>query len=444
MGDFTSPIYPPDSLCHRINLPVYQEDPEYAYLRNSTCPVTSNMVAFLNLTDSKAYFQAYCTNPPLDDSCSFGYCPNPDVAGPLVRIASYITNICLSILIFYSPGSATEAFWSQVITIYSFLLTCILSIKLKTITRYHALLAVTLGFSPLSLFLVIYAIISFFYKKHRLNMLIGDKHNTNRFLLILAGVMWLGALIYSIMPAHYHHFAQYSCEEVEGPKGIILLAPFILARTGPFFGVLIALPMVLVSVSWVVALLLQRKTIWPPGQKFSPHFARAWSVVGRNYSFIHFMSLVCVPNIYWICLIEVITTLIGADEEFSLSFGQVLAMFVAVPPMIGVMRLVPMLRIWFINLSWVKRIRRSRRNRHRRVTVGSFSSQVNLTINAAPMEGNDSNADVEDSWKLEEDIEKGIRTSSYSVESETSNRRVASPASGKHEYAEDSSRNRDS
>jgi hypothetical protein len=60
--------------------------------------VTFPMVDFLNITKNfDYYFQAYCTrfrndrrprahdrtglNPQSDDSCSFGYCPQPDVAG---------------------------------------------------------------------------------------------------------------------------------------------------------------------------------------------------------------------------------------------------------------------------------------------------------------------------------------------------------------------------
>jgi len=29
----------------------------------------------------------YCVNPPEDDGCPIGICPNPDIAGPLLRIA---------------------------------------------------------------------------------------------------------------------------------------------------------------------------------------------------------------------------------------------------------------------------------------------------------------------------------------------------------------------
>ena len=79
--------YPPDVSC---DLSEWQ-DPELVKLFN--CTVTDSMVSFLNLTGSNIgrYFAAYCSNPPEDDGCPYGPCPNPDIAGPLVRIASEST-----------------------------------------------------------------------------------------------------------------------------------------------------------------------------------------------------------------------------------------------------------------------------------------------------------------------------------------------------------------
>ena len=46
------------------------------------CTVTPDMLAFLNLTQEiSAYMAAYCLNPASDDSCPFGFCPQPDIAG---------------------------------------------------------------------------------------------------------------------------------------------------------------------------------------------------------------------------------------------------------------------------------------------------------------------------------------------------------------------------
>ena len=35
----------------------------------------------------------YCLNPLKDDDCPVGICPNPDIAGPLVRIASVFSSL---------------------------------------------------------------------------------------------------------------------------------------------------------------------------------------------------------------------------------------------------------------------------------------------------------------------------------------------------------------
>lgn len=76
--------YPPDISCFSSEW----WSPET--FKELNCSVTGNMVNFLNLTgpDVKGYLSVYCQNPPADDVCPFGFCPNPDVAGPLVRIAS--------------------------------------------------------------------------------------------------------------------------------------------------------------------------------------------------------------------------------------------------------------------------------------------------------------------------------------------------------------------
>ena len=81
---FTATYYPPDTNCTLF-------DWRYPELTNTRdCSVTDGMVGFLNLTglDINRYLAAYCLNPPGDDSCLYGFCPNLDIAGPLVRIAS--------------------------------------------------------------------------------------------------------------------------------------------------------------------------------------------------------------------------------------------------------------------------------------------------------------------------------------------------------------------
>ena len=63
------------------------------YPPDANCSVADGMVNFLNLTgpNINRYLAAYCFDPPDDDSCLHGFCSNPDIAGPLVRIASELT-----------------------------------------------------------------------------------------------------------------------------------------------------------------------------------------------------------------------------------------------------------------------------------------------------------------------------------------------------------------
>ena len=86
-GHQLHPYYPPDTSCWK-GLDGGGWNPDSFEFYN--CSITSNMVNFLNLTGTNytRYLNAYCLEPPKDDDCPFGFCPNPDVAGPLVRVAS--------------------------------------------------------------------------------------------------------------------------------------------------------------------------------------------------------------------------------------------------------------------------------------------------------------------------------------------------------------------
>ncbi|KAF9645471.1 hypothetical protein BDM02DRAFT_3120145 [Thelephora ganbajun] len=78
---------------------------------NRTSITSQNTVGYPNLSkEIGKYIAAYCTNPPKDDDCPFNFCPNPEIAGPLARIANYITGFCLAVLIFYSPRRVQGTF----------------------------------------------------------------------------------------------------------------------------------------------------------------------------------------------------------------------------------------------------------------------------------------------------------------------------------------------
>lgn len=81
-----SSTYPPDIGCFAEGY--WSPENFKAY----NCSVTNSMVNFLNLSrpeiTGQPFLSVYCLNPPADDDCPFGLCPNPDIAGPLVRFSS--------------------------------------------------------------------------------------------------------------------------------------------------------------------------------------------------------------------------------------------------------------------------------------------------------------------------------------------------------------------
>jgi hypothetical protein len=75
-------------------------------------------------------------------------------------------------------------------------------------------------------------------------------------------------------------------------------------------------------------------------------------MVGEEYPFTHFCSVVVFPFVYWVGMIET-AAWTSNDNAFELSFGQILAIFVAIPPMISVAKLFPRFGRYIWNLHWI-------------------------------------------------------------------------------------------
>ncbi|KAI0080381.1 hypothetical protein K474DRAFT_248409 [Panus rudis PR-1116 ss-1] len=324
-------------------------------------------IDFLNLTNPDNYIQAYCLNPANDDSCPFGVCPNPDIAGPLIRVSAYVTNFCLSILVFYHPSSAETAFWSQIITTYSLIIACAITVAQGNLTRFHAAVATVVMGSPLSCYLFVYSIVSFWYRKHRLNGIVGENRLLARLTTIVAGLMWIALLLYILLPGHLSQFSQESCDANELPTYLYAL-PFVFlgafaAGGGRLAWIFVSLivPILGTIIAWIIILVRQRKKIWPENERWRPRFGRVWSITGKQYSFVHFMTIVLIPTLYWLGVVELGCLFSSDSGNIEFSYGQILALFVAIPPLLSVLALYPMLLRWLWTLTWIRRIRRMRR-----------------------------------------------------------------------------------
>ncbi|KAF7341092.1 hypothetical protein MVEN_01843400 [Mycena venus] len=334
------------------------------------------------------YINALCMRPDQITlaQCSVGgynfvRCPNGDVAGILVRFAAYMANLLLGIVLMYSPEESATAVWTQVLTVYSLLISGIIAIGNANLSRFHSGMTIFLVMSPLSTSLIVYAILGFCGRAHRLdNILSGRReHLFPRLLVIAYGVISLAILIYT-GSADGSHFSSNPCESDDAYRtlaGIIINFLWI-----PYAGVIVVFmviqaagaeanamfagieflaisPFVLILVSTIYGIVKQRHLL---AKQFRIQSDRwkiwvAWDVLAAQYPFMHFCGVFFVPMLYWIMVNE-IRTLGTPDNIFSSSFGQILALFVILPPLWQVIQMAPRARRWFMNLTMVRLITR--------------------------------------------------------------------------------------
>ncbi|KIJ23310.1 hypothetical protein M422DRAFT_56880 [Sphaerobolus stellatus SS14] len=325
------------------------------------CSVTQDMITFLNLTHSfNDYFGAYCLNPPASDGCPYGYCPNSDIA---------------AVLVFYHPNELQSSFWAQILNIYALLLACGFTTVRHHITRIHAILTVATAGSPLSIYIFIYAIRSLFREKHRMSATVGKGHRMARYIVLLAMAIWVGLLIYVILPASISVFDQEECETGNYVVENFFFLPILIFKDQHRWAqVLMGLPVILTTIVWMIALVLRRDEIWQGGEsKWKPHPKRAWRTIRDSYPFVQFWTVVLLPTAYWVATIELGVHFGAANDTIiQASFGQgssndqfnlpdvlkLLAIFVAIPPVFSVLQMYPRFHNWFLCLTWVRFCRR--------------------------------------------------------------------------------------
>ncbi|KAF7314582.1 hypothetical protein MKEN_00931600 [Mycena kentingensis (nom. inval.)] len=352
---------------------------EYSFLPECNV-VTEPMLEFLNITNFDKYFQAYCLNPP-DDSCSFGFCPNPDVASPAVRGSTYFTTIMSAVLVLYSPEEVASTFLSQLLNVYSLIIAALIAVINRNLTKPHTAVALGLACSPLSAYLIIYVLRALFGYNSRLNVVFGPGMWLPRLSVLLLLPVWLTLLVLAAKPNGAWRFQQSACDEIWAGHHILqsFFEPvFLVAKDKtilPLSGGILGLWLV----AWLVAIYLRRKEIWKPGKgKFRPH--RIWRKVVDNYPFIQFCTVVFLPHLAWIGNMEIGVLWLLEHEKFSFTYGQVLALLVTIPPLYQLILLMPRLFWWFVDLTWVRFITcRMHKPRHaprhvRTTTDGSLSS----------------------------------------------------------------------
>ncbi|KAJ7738794.1 hypothetical protein B0H16DRAFT_1891257 [Mycena metata] len=332
------------------------------------------------------YIGAVCLRPdqvtPLQ--CIIGdsnwvRCPNPDVAGILVRVSAYLANLLLGIILMYSPTEASTAVWTQLLTVYSLLLSGIIAISSDNLSRFHSGMTTFLVMSPLSSTLVAYAVLGFCGRVHRLDAILSGRreHLIPRLLVIAFAIISLALIIYTDT-ADVKHFSTVVCESDDAYKtftnflGNLLFVPYAaviivilfvvedataLSALGLLLLIVILLPFLLLVGSFTYAVIKQRRVLALRYRVESNRWKIwvMWDFLAVQYPLMHFCGVFFVPMLYWVLILE-FRTIETPDNLFSLSFGQILAMFVILPPLLQVFQLAPEAKGWFMNLTFTRLI----------------------------------------------------------------------------------------
>jgi hypothetical protein len=171
-----------------------------------------------------------------------------------------------AILIFHAPKRVKDAFYYQISTIYTLLITCSVSLFQVNITRLHATIAIFIVSSPVSIYFIIYSVRTF-WGEHRLDTVLGRKNYLNRGLIFFAAGIWIAIVIYTSLKSTQSRFTQGSCriitaQEVFALRGLIGSPPVIITA--------------IAVLSWAFSIVLARKEIWPPGERYRPKFTTVW------------------------------------------------------------------------------------------------------------------------------------------------------------------------
>ncbi|KAJ7909848.1 hypothetical protein B0H13DRAFT_2013617 [Mycena leptocephala] len=320
-------------------------------------------------------------------------CPNPDVSGILVRFSVYLANLLLGIVVMYDSnhdsGAATAAVWSQLVTVYSLLISAATAIGTHGLSRFHAEMTVFLVMSPLSTTLVTYACLG----SRRLHILSSRGKRLPRVLVLCFYLIASGLMLFTILANESQFTTVSPCEilpdnghdvTVEDlmfvpylavPLVIIPIIETLGSTAGDSTSIFVIMgataPIILLIVAFTCAIIKARRSLAEQARRTNEQARRMnintrrifwvyWDLFEKRYPFLHFCGVFLVPMIYWVIANEI--RLWGTpDNIFSPSFGQVLAIFVILPPLVDVVKMIPRAFRWFMNLTVIRLITRRER-----------------------------------------------------------------------------------
>ncbi|KAJ6568728.1 hypothetical protein B0H19DRAFT_1373244, partial [Mycena capillaripes] len=286
-----------------------------------------------------------CNLNGTETGISWRRCPNGDVSGILVRVSTYLANLLLGIIVMFSPEDASEGVWTQLLTVYSLLISGIIAIGSQSLSRFHAGQTIFLVMSPLSATLVVYAVLGFLGRPHRLDSILSNsrQHLLPRTLVIVFWLIAMAFLIFTSISKDSHFTAVSPCDDlVDKGAGAALEYSLIFV---PYVGVAIVIlviiasfgdgyatgpvalgacaPFILLVIALVCVIIKSRHSL---AEQFRVENNRwkiwvVWDFSKNRYPLLHFCGVFLVPMIYWVIVNELRLSE-TPDNIFSPSFGQ--------------------------------------------------------------------------------------------------------------------------
>ena len=159
-----------------------------------------------------------------------------------------------------------DVFYYQISTVYAILISCCASLFQGNITQPHASIAIAIASSPVSIYFLVYSLRAF-WGEHRLDTVLGRRNYINRGLVFLAVGIWTFALVYTLRKPS---FAQAGCHRsrVDGVDDSNIVEFM--------FGIVFLYGTAAFPAFWLVCIILARKEIWPPGERYRPKVFTVW------------------------------------------------------------------------------------------------------------------------------------------------------------------------
>jgi len=267
--------------------------------------------------------------------------------------------------------------------VYSLLISGIIAIGGSNLSRFHSGMTIILVMSPLSSTLVVYSILGFCGRAHRLDSILSRRreHLLPRLLVIAFAVIAVSLIFFGAI-ANDSHFTASPCEPESAFKSsagiisnlmfipyagvieVLLIAASITSAAqgdraieGIFAAIILGVltPVIILLGSVIYGAIKKRRVL---AKAFKAQSNRwkiwvAWDTLDKEYPCLHFCGVFFVPMIYWI-LVNELNTFTTPDNLFVSSFGQVLAVFVILPPLLQVVQMSPTAVPWFMNLTFVR------------------------------------------------------------------------------------------